>query len=178
MRYFWLFIYIYICKHLPSSSGRNKIFKIVRKLRSSVGKHLFDKCGSNINIEKGADFGKGSGITIGDNSGLGVNCRVRGPLVIGDNVMMGPDVVILTNSHVFSRTDVPMNAQGHAAPKKVTIGNDVWIGTRVIILPGVTVGNGVIIGAGAVVTKDVPDMAIVGGVPAKIIKYRGKTINN
>ena len=58
--------------------------------------------------------------------------------------------------------------------KKVTIGNDVWIGTRVIILPGVTVGNGVIIGAGAVVTKDVPDMAIVGGVPAKIIKYRGK----
>ena len=55
---------------------------------------------------------------------------------------------------------------------KVTIGNDVWIGMRSIIMPGVTIGNGAVIGAGAVVTKDVPDYAIVGGVPAKVIKYR------
>lgn len=55
---------------------------------------------------------------------------------------------------------------------EVVIGNDVWIGMRVIIMPGVKIGNGVVIGAGAVVTKDVPDFAIVGGVPAKIIRYR------
>ena len=54
----------------------------------------------------------------------------------------------------------------------VIIGNDVWIGANVVILPGVTIGNGVIIAAGAVVSKDVPDYAIVGGVPAKVIKYR------
>lgn len=77
-------------------------------MRSSVGKKLFDKCGKNINIEKGADFGTGRGISVGDNSGLGINCKVRGPLDIGDNVMMGPDVIILTNSHNFGRTDIPM----------------------------------------------------------------------
>ena len=63
---------------------------------------------------------------------------------------------------------------GHQGSRiaEVVIGNDVWIGMRVIIMPGVKIGNGVVIGAGAVVTKDVPDFAIVGGVPAKIIRYR------
>ena len=65
-----------------------------------------------------------------------------------------------------------MNQQWSLPKQKVIIGDDVWIGTRVIILPGVRVGTGSIIGAGAVVTKDVPDYAIVGGVPAKIIKFR------
>ena len=145
---------------------------VIKKMRSSVGKQLFDRCGTNINIEKGADFGSGKGILIGNNSGLGINSKVRGPLEIGDNVMMGPDVVIMTNSHNFERIDIPMNMQGSAVPKKVVIGNDVWIGTRAIILPGTTIGNGAIIGAGAVVTKDVPEYGIVGGVPAKLIRSR------
>ena len=56
--------------------------------------------------------------------------------------------------------------------KKVVVGNDVWIGARVMVVGGVTIGNGAVIAAGAVVTKDVPPYAMVGGVPAKIIKYR------
>ena len=56
--------------------------------------------------------------------------------------------------------------------QKVIIKNDVWIGANSVIMPNITIGNGAIIGAGAVVTKDVPDYAIVAGVPAKIIKYR------
>lgn len=63
MRYFWLLIYIY--KHLPATDKGSKLFKLIRRIRSSVGKHLFDKCGTNINIEKGADFGKGSAILLG-----------------------------------------------------------------------------------------------------------------
>ena len=172
MRLLCLILYYSILKHLPSSAGSNSVKRLIRELRSSVAVGCLGKCGKNVNIEKNADFGSGGNITIGDNSGLGINCRVRGPLEIGDNVMMGPDCVILTSTHNFERTDIPMIAQG-GKMSKVTIGNDVWIGTRAIILPGVTIGNGVIIGAGAVVTKDVPDYAIVGGVPARVIRFRG-----
>ena len=133
---------------------------------------IFDSSGSEINVEKGASFGDGRGIQIGRCSGIGVNCSVHGPLSIGDNVMMGPDVCIFVTNHMFDRIDIPMNTQGFSEEKPVVIGNDVWIGARVIILPGVRVGNGAIIGAGAVVTHDVPDYAIVGGNPARILKMR------
>jgi maltose O-acetyltransferase len=86
--------------------------------------------------------------------------------------MMGPDVIILTERHKFDHLDIPMREQGYDAPGPVTIGDDVWIGTRVIILPSVTIGKGAIIGAGAIVTKDVPEYAITCGNPARIVKYR------
>ena len=171
MRIIALIIYKLILSHLPNSELGNWISLAIRKLRGSVGKILFDHCGSHVNIEKGADFGTGKGISIGNYSGIGVNCKVRGPLTIGEYVMMGPNVNILTHSHHFDRTDIPMCKQGGYFDG-VTIGNDVWIGMNTLILPGVHIGNGVIIGAGAVVTKDVPDYAVVGGVPAKVIKYR------
>lgn len=85
--------------------------------------------------------------------------------------MMGPEVTILTHTHCIDRIDIPMSRQGSIV-KKVCIGNDVWIGMRSIIMPGVKIGDGAVIGAGAIVTKDVPAFAIVGGVPAKVIKYR------
>ncbi len=171
MRLLCLMLYCSLLKHLPSSAGSNPVKRLIRWLRSGVASRCLEKCGRNVNIEKNADFGSGAGITLGDNSGLGINCRLRGPLAIGDNVMMGPDCVILTSTHNFERTDIPMIAQGGKV-SKVAIGDDVWIGTRAIILPGVTIGKGVIIGAGAVVTKDVPDYAIVGGIPARVIRYR------
>ncbi len=86
--------------------------------------------------------------------------------------MMGPDVVILTQNHKFDRLDIPMLEQGFKDEQPVTICDDVWIGVRAIILPGVTVGKGAIIAAGAVVTKDVCEYAIVGGNPARVIKMR------
>ena len=171
MKYIHLLLYIFIYKNLPATNSDFPGRKIIRRLRSSVGYFLFDKCGKNVNIEKGADFGKGNGIKIGNNSGLGVNSTVRGPLIIGNDVMMGPEVVILTTNHRHDSLKTPMCRQGYIT-KATTIGNDVWIGQRVMIMPGVNIGNGVIIGAGAVVTKDVPDFAVVGGVPAKILKYR------
>jgi maltose O-acetyltransferase len=141
-------------------------------VRRWICRGIFKNTGRNINIEKGAYFGDGSQIEIGDNSGIGINCKVCGPVKLGKDVMMGPDVVILTERHRFDRLDVPMIQQGYHPPEPVLVGDDVWIGTRVTILPGVQIGSGAIIGAGAVVTKDVPDYAVVCGVPARVVKYR------
>lgn len=166
---FCLAAYYCFAKYLPQSASRMTHW--TRGLRRAICRPIFDYCGENVNIESGANFGNGGGISLGSGSGLGINCSVRGPLQIGKNVMMGPDVTILTHTHIIDRTDIPMGQQGSEI-KGVSIGDDVWIGMRVIIMPGVKIGNGVAIGAGAVVTKDVPDYAIVGGVPAKIIRYR------
>jgi maltose O-acetyltransferase len=114
----------------------------------------------------------GKAIISGENSGLGKNCTITGPVLIGDDVMMGPDVMIITGNHEYHDTSIPMNKQG-SITKLVKIGNNVWIGARVIILPGVHVHDGAILAAGAVVTKNVPPNAIVAGNPARVIKYRG-----
>lgn len=167
-----LILYMLILKHLPATNGAIPMRFLIRRMRSSIGKYVFDECGENINIEKGADFGNGKGIKIKDNSGLGINCYVRGPLEIGSDVMMGPDVMIFHADHAMSRKDIPMRLQGDTVSKPVIIGDDVWIGARVIILKGVHIGRGAVIAAGAVVTKNIPEFAIVGGVPARVLKYR------
>lgn len=112
-------------------------------------------------------------LQIGDNSGIGQFSEIYGDVRIGNDVMMGTNCIIYTVNHAFDRLDIPMRQQGSSDVKPVIIGDDVWIGGRVTILPGVHIGRGAIIGAGAVVTKDVPEFAIVGGNPAKILKYRG-----
>lgn len=163
-----LFYYL-IFKHLPSTN--NRYIRFPKKLRYLAGKNVFDYCGKNVNIEKGVDFGTGKGIKIDDNSGLGVDAHVRGPLEIGSDVMMGPEVIILTTNHEFSDVNTLLRKQGYNV-KKVTIGNNVWIGARVIILPGISIGDGAIIAAGSVVTKNVLSNTIVGGNPAKVIRNR------
>lgn len=82
--------------------------------------------------------------------------------------MMGRECFIYTYNHETSRTDIPMQEQGKSVEKAVCIGDDVWIGSRVTILPGVTIGNGAIIGASLVVTKYVPPYAVVCGNPQKL----------
>ena len=141
-----------------------------RKLRYFWLKIIASKCGKNIDVDKFARFTPD--LRIGDNSGIGNYCELNGPITIGNDVMMGPEVVMYTTRHNDERTDIAMRYQGMKERAPIVIGNDVWIGRRVIIMPGVRVGDGVIIGAGAVVTKDIPPYCVVGGVPAKIIRYR------
>jgi len=170
MRAFWLLVYYGFARHLPSSGHRWG--RWARPIRAAACRRIFRRAGTNINVEKGASFGDGAEIEIGDNSGVGPDCRLQGPVWIGNDVMMGPEVVVLTVHHRFDRLDVPMARQGHLEPEPVTIEDDVWIGARVIILPGVRIGRGAIVGAGSVVTKDVPAYAVVGGNPARVIRSR------
>lgn len=141
-----------------------------RALRRLWARCIAKKVGKNVNIEKGAHFTPD--LVIGDNSGVGINSEMNGPVTIGKNVMMGPEVIVYTSAHAHARTDISMMEQGFEEPRPVTIGNDVWIGRRAMIMPGVTIGDGCIIAAGAVVTRSTPPYTIVAGVPAKVVKYR------
>ena len=162
-----------LARHLPASNTRFTGWTAA--LRRAVCRGLFHSCGRDVNIEHGAYFGDGSQIDIGDRSGLGVDCQIYGRVTLGRDVMMGPEVILLTRNHGFARTDVPMMDQPDSQEKPIVIGDDVWIGTRAILLPGVTIGRGAIVGAGSVVTADVPPHAIVGGNPARIIRHRDAT---
>ena len=115
----------------------------------------------------------GNSLKIGNNVGINHYCfiGVRGSIIIGDNVIFGSRVNIFSENHNFDRFDTPIKDQG-VTKEDTIIGNDVWIGASVSIMPGVKVGNGCVIAAGSVVTKDIPDFSVVAGVPAKIIKNR------
>ena len=165
-----LLLYYGVAARLPESYS--PVAFGARRLRAQLVRSLFDHTGADVNVEKGASFGQGRGISLGDRSGVGIDCKVQGPLSIGADVMMGPETLIYTRNHETGRLDIPMREQGDTAPRAVTIEDDVWIGARSIILPGVTIGKGAIVAAGSVVAKDVPALAVVGGVPAKVIRYR------
>jgi maltose O-acetyltransferase len=144
-----------------------KIFNI---LRVGALKKLII-IGKNNTIQTGFRFGMKDILIIGDNCQINENVYIQSA-TIGNNVLIAQNVAILAVTHKFDSLDMPIRQQGSTEPKFVTINDDVWIGRNVVIMPGINIGTGAIIGAGAVVTKDVQPYAIVGGVPAKIIRYR------
>ena len=112
-------------------------------------------------------------LSIGDNVSIGKSAMLLsiGGVTIGNNVMIGHGAQIVSAGHTIPDGDAEMRFSGlDAAP--ITIGNNVWIGAGAIVLQGITVGEGSVVAAGAVVTRDVPPLTIVGGIPAKVIRKR------
>lgn len=166
-------LYYGFAKHLPKSN-RPVLGKFGGWLRGKCVKHLFAECKGGVNVEQGAYFGNGKAFHVLGNAGLGKDFASHNRIVtIRGELMMGEEVLFLGGGHRFDDVNVPMGQQGNLPDSPLEIGKDVWIGARAMVLPGCTrIGAHSIIGAGAVVTHDVPDYAIVGGNPARVIRMR------
>lgn len=173
LRKYFYFLYLVILRFTPEIYRPYALF--FPGLRRFFVRRFINKSGIGLRVKRNADISMF--IEIGDFSELGTNCLIQTGTKIGDYVIMGPDVKIYTKNHGYSRLDIPISLQ-EIEYEPTQIGNDVWLGANVIITPGVKIGNHVIVAAGAVVTKDVPDYAIVGGVPAKVIKSRLVKLNS
>lgn len=161
-------IYQLIARRMPGSDSRFSFGS--RALRGFCAKLMLRHCGTDVNVERGARFC--CDLSLGDRSGLGINCSIQPCVTIGCDVMMGPECMMFTTNHTIADLSVPMDRQGFDAPRPIVIEDDVWIGARVIILPGVRVGRGSVIGAGSVVTHDIAPYSIVAGNPARLIRSR------
>src|SRR3989344_2018812 len=158
-----LFLIHQVSIHVPLASIRHLVFKLAGV-----------KIGKGSTIHMGCKFFEPRGVTIGDDTKIGDNAFLdgRAPLSIGNHVDLASSVLIYNSEHDIESEEFKTKN----AP--VEIGDYVFIGPRVIILPGVKIGKGAVVAAGAVLTKNVPNNAIVGGVPAKIIGERvNKTLN-
>lgn len=143
------------------------------RLRAALWTLVLKKCGKGVVIKPGCKFFNPGGIEIGDYTLIGENARIGGKfgVKIGNFVMLAGNVDIFTVKKGYDRWEVPMCVQKESG-HPIEIGDDVWIGSKAVLMSGVKIGRGAIIATNAVVTKNVPPFAIVGGIPAKIIKYR------
>lgn len=146
-------------------------------LMNNVRGRRLAKIGKSSKIHPTTIIREGEFVSIGEHCLINHNNLIQagksaaGSISIGNYVHTGTNVVMLGFNHGFYTRELPTKEQDYMdAP--IVIGDDVWIGTGAIILAGVTIGSGAIIAAGAVVNKDVPPFAIVGGVPAKVLKER------
>lgn len=135
----------------------------------SIINQLFGSVGANPSVSRGFTCDFGDNIHVGDNFYAGYNCTMLdyAEIRIGNNCLIGPNVGIYTTGHDLD----PHNRYKSGYARPITIGNDVWIGGHSCIMPGVIIGDGAIVAAGSVVTSDVDANTVVGGVPAKFIKY-------
>lgn len=137
-------------------------------------RHL-NSCGKVVEIMNRCNFYNIKNITIGSNVFINHDCELDasyGRINIGNFVLIGQNVKLITVNHKYEDFNLPIYFQKAEVDQDIIVQDDVWIAANVTILPGVKIGKGSILAAGAVVTKNVEPYSIVGGVPAKLIKYR------
>ena len=160
--------YIRLLAPLYQHRGRgSKIYWSVRMdtppyRKFSLGRHSVMESYSCVNNAVGD-------VVIGDYTRIGIHNTIIGPVTIGSHVNLAQGITVTALNHNFEDKNKRIDEQG-VSTKPVVIGDDVWIGANAVILPGVTIGKHAVVAAGAVVTTDVPENTVVGGVPAKVIK--------
>lgn len=137
--------------------------------RKALLRELFGSIGNEYDVEPPFRCDYGFNIHVGENFYANFDCVFLDvcEIRIGDNCFLGPGVHIYTATHPLEAWE---RNSGVEFGRPVTIGDNVWIGGRAVINPGIRIGNNAVVASGAIVTKDVPDHAVVGGNPARIIK--------
>ncbi len=154
-------------------------FHLIRMLNYYNYTHVVPRrkltCGPGAAISPDVSFAHPERIAIGENVSIGSRCHLwagpsRGRIIIGDNCLFGPEVLLTTANYRFNDgSPVTLQPMDEA---DIVLGKDVWLGARVIVLPGVSIGDGAIVGAGSVVTKSLPAGAIVVGQPGRVVGER------
>jgi acetyltransferase-like isoleucine patch superfamily enzyme len=158
---------IYICNNLTNKFPSHRF----RKLFYSYAMNF--EIGNQSTIHMNCTFDCAGGLSIGTQSVINAKCRIdtRGQIKIGNKTVVSQEVIILTADH-------DMDTPGFVGREKPVIIDDyVWIGTRAMILPGITIGRGAVVGAGSIVTKDVAAYTVVAGVPAKFMRMRSTELD-
>ena len=166
--FYYIFIY-----NIPNSRYC-PLFNTIRRLYICKILNIAKNC-KNSKFQNKLYLSDFSNITIGKYCQINEYVFIQGAR-IGDYVMIAPHVTILSSTHPHHDTSIPMIKQEKIRNITPTIGNDVWIGTQVVIMPGVHIADGCVIGAGAVVTRDTEPYSIYGGVPAHKIRSRNNTL--
>lgn len=159
----------HVVSHVPFFALRHAWYRLVVGVRIGRGSSVFMECYWYFY----RPFGRNpQPMTIGEHTVINRRCTLdgRGGLRFGSNVSVSPEVMLITSHHVKDDPDFGVE------DKPIVIEDYAWIGSRATILPGVTVGRGAVVAAGAVVSKDVPAYAVVGGVPAKVISERTRDL--
>lgn len=174
-----------------SEVNRILLAKILRRVKNRFyGVPMRVSAGRNLSYRKGSSVIFGENVGLGDRNSVTAvggsivfgnnfksneqvlfNADIGGTLRFGDDCLVGPGCIFRTSNHVFSNTLIPIRKQGHTH-EDIIIGNDVWIGARALILPGVSIGDGCVVGAGAVVTQSFEAYSILAGMPARVIGSR------
>jgi maltose O-acetyltransferase len=151
---------------------KNSTFIVTPSVRGILYRFFLKQCGKNFKVCDNVVIKYPSEISVGNNICFNQNSYIvgKGGLAIGDNVMTGAGVKMVTTSHSMD-IENDMMYQAIVA-KPITIENNVWIGFDVVIMSGITIGTGSVIGASSVVTKNIPAYSVAVGIPSKIIKKR------
>ena len=144
-----------------SPDSDDKRYELFRKILGRTGNQFI--------IESPFHCDYGYNIALGENFYMNVNCVIldEAKVTFGDNVFIAPNCALYTAGHPF---DVEQRNRGLEYAKPITVGNNVWIGGNVVVLPGVSIGDNCVIGAGSVVTKDIPADSLAVGNPCKVIR--------